>query len=143
LWKVERSGLRLSYVFAMDLIPDHAALARMSASMFISDGPDLKTLVGEEYFDGLAALVNKYGIAPGVLLKLKPWVVFSALTMPKPEDGVFLDDILYGAALSGGKNVHGRERRMNRCRSSRYPPGRSSGHPQGCCRPLFHAFPPA
>jgi uncharacterized protein YbaP (TraB family) len=62
-------------------------------------------MVGEEYFDRLAALVNKYGIAPGVLLKLKPWVVFSALTMPKPEDGVFLDVILYGAAPSGGKNV--------------------------------------
>jgi uncharacterized protein len=136
LWKVERSGLRPSYVFAtinsedpritqlppavvrafqlsdvfaMEMIPDHAALERMSASMFISDGPDLKSLMGEEYFNKLKALVSKYGIEQHVLLKLKPWVVFSALTMPKPKDGIFLDVFLYSAALHDGKNVHGLE----------------------------------
>jgi uncharacterized protein YbaP (TraB family) len=136
LWKVERSGLRPSYVFAtinsedprvtrlpsaavrafrrsdafaMEMIPDHAALVRMSAAMFISDGPDLKSLLGEKYFKKLAVLMGNYGIAAQVLLKLKPWVAFTALTMPKPEDGVFQDVILYGAALSDGKNVHGLE----------------------------------
>jgi hypothetical protein len=136
LWKVERSGLRPSYVFAtinsedpriaqlppavvrafqlsdvfaMEMIPDRAALARMSAAMFIASGPDLKSLLGEGPFNKAAALVSRYGIAPRVLLKLKPWVVFTALTMPKPEDGIFLDVILYGAALSDGKNVHGLE----------------------------------
>ena len=136
LWKVERSGLKPSYVFAtinsedprithlppavrrafqlsdvfaMELIPDHAALVRMSADMFITDGPNLKSLMGEEYFNKLKALVSKYGIEPHVLQKLKPWVVFSALTMPKPKDGIFLDVFLYSEALYDGKNVHGLE----------------------------------
>ena len=136
LWKVERSGLRPSYVFAtinsddpriahlppavvrafqlsdvfaMELIPDHAALSRMSAAMFINSGPDLEAMLGEDYFKKVVALVDKHGIAPQVLRKLKPWVVFTALTMPKPEDGVFLDVVLYGAALVEGKNVHGLE----------------------------------
>ena len=136
LWKVERSGLRPSYVFAtihsedprvmqlapvvvqafqladvfaMELIPDHAALARMSAAMFITSGPDLRSLLGEEYFNKVSALVGKYGITAQALIKLKPWVVFTALTMPKPEEGIFLDVIFYGAALSDGKNIHGLE----------------------------------
>lgn len=136
LWKVDRSGLRPSYlfatinsedpritqmpraavrafqlsdVFAMEMIPDHASLLRMNAAMFIGSGPDLKKLLGEDYFNKAAVLMKKYGIVPPLLLKLKPWVVFTALTMPKPEDGVFLDVILYGAALSDGKNVHGLE----------------------------------
>ena len=136
LWKVDRSGLRPSYVFAtinsedprvmqlppavvqafqladvfaMELIPDHAALARMSAAMFITSEPDLKSMLGENEFNKLAELVSKYGIARQVLLKLKPWVVFTALTMPKPQDGIFLDVILYGAALNDGKDIHGLE----------------------------------
>lgn len=136
LWKVERSGLRPSYVFAtinsedprvtelppavvqafqlsnvfaMELIPDHAAMARMSSAMFINDGPDLKSLLGEAYFKKAAAVMGKGGITPELLDKLKPWVVFTALTMPKPEDGLFLDVVLYGAALNDGKNVHGLE----------------------------------
>lgn len=136
LWKVERTGLRPSYVFgtlhsedprvadlspavikafqvsdvfAMEMIPDHAALMRMSASMFITDGPNLKELLGDADFAKAAAVMSGYGLDPKVLLKLKPWVVFTALTMPKPADGMFLDVILYGAALSDGKYVHGLE----------------------------------
>jgi uncharacterized protein YbaP (TraB family) len=136
LWKVERSGLRPSYVFgtinsedprvaelspavikafqlssvfAMEMIPDHAALTRMSASMFITKGPNLKDLLGESYYNKVAEVMSKYGLASEVLIKLKPWVVFTALTMPKPEEGMFLDVILYGAAISDGKYVHGLE----------------------------------
>lgn len=136
LWKVERSGLRPSYVFgtlhsedpriadlspavlrafrfsdvfAMEMIPDHASLARMSAAMFITDGRDLKELLGESCFAQAVTVMNNYGIAPDVLIKLKPWVVFTVLTMPKPEKGMFLDMILYGVALSDGKYVHGLE----------------------------------
>ena len=136
LWKVERAGLRPSYVFgtiqsadprvaelspavikafqlsnvfAMELIPDRAALTRMSASMFVTHGPNLKELLGDAYFAKTAAAMSHYNIGPDVLLKLKPWVVFTALTMPKPEEGMFLDVILYGAALSDGKYVHGLE----------------------------------
>ena len=90
LWKVERAGLRPSYVFgtlhsqdprvaelspavikafqlsdvfAMEMIPDHAALAQMSASMFIDNGPDLKTLLGDASFAKAAAIMNKYGFS--------------------------------------------------------------------------------
>ena len=136
LWKVERTGLRPSYVFgtihsedprvadlspavikafqlskvfAMEMIPDHAALARMSSSMFITDGPNLKDLLGDSDYTKAVKVMAQYGLTPEVLIKLKPWVVFTALTMPKPEEGMFLDVILYGVAMSDGKYVHGLE----------------------------------
>jgi len=136
LWKVERAGLRPSYVFgtlrspdpraaalspavlrafrfsdvfAMELIPDHVALERMSASMFNSGGPNLKVLLGEAYFDRAAIIMAKFGISSSLLIELKPWVVFTALTLPKPEDGLFPDVILYAAALNDGKRIHGLE----------------------------------
>lgn len=136
LWRVERSGLRPSYVFgtihsedprvaelppaviqafrlsdafAMEMIPDQAALAGMSAAMFISEGPNLRDMLGDEWFQRTAALVSLYGVPPAILSSLKPWVVFTALTMPKAEEGMFLDVILYGAALHDGKYIHGLE----------------------------------
>ena len=137
LWKVERSGLRPSYVFAtinsedprvmqlppavvrafqlsdvfaMEMIPDHAALARMTRSdvHYLGDGLE-ESCWARIISTRWRHLIGKYGIAPQLLLKLKPWVVFTALTMPKPDEGIFLDVILYGAALSDGKNVHGLE----------------------------------
>ncbi len=136
LWRVERSGLRPSYVFgtihsedprvaelppsviqafrlsdafAMEMIPDQTALARMSAAMFISEGPNLHEMLGDEWFQRTAELVTQYGVPPTILSSLKPWVVFTALTMPKAEEGMFLDVILYGAALHDGKYIHGLE----------------------------------
>lgn len=136
LWRVERSGLRPSYVFgtiqsedprvaelppsviqafrfsdafAMEMIPDQTALAGMSAAMFISEGPNLHEMLGDEWFQRTAALAALYGVPPAILSSLKPWVVFTALTMPKAEEGMFLDVILYGAALSDGKYIHGLE----------------------------------
>ena len=136
LWRVERSGLRPSYVFgtihsedprvaelppsviqafrlsdafAMEMIPDQTALARMSAAMFISEGPDLHEMLGDEWFQRTSVLVTQYGVPPAILTSLKPWVVFTALTMPKAEEGMFLDVILYGAALHDGKYIHGLE----------------------------------
>ncbi len=136
LWKIERSGLRPSYVFAtiqsedprvadipmevvqafrvtdtfaMEMIPDEAALARMSGSMFIKQGPNLKELLGAESFARTAQVMTEFDIPADILAKLNPWVVFTALTMPKTDEGVFLDVILYGAALHEGKPIHGLE----------------------------------
>lgn len=136
LWKVERSGLRPSYVFgtihsedprvadlsasvvqafrlanayAMEMIPDQAALSRLSSAMFISSGPALPELMGEEWFQRAAALATPYGLPPHVLASLKPWVVFMALTAPRADQGLFLEVILYSAALQDGKYIHGLE----------------------------------
>lgn len=136
LWKVERSGLRPSYVFgtihsedprvadlsasviqafrfsnayAMEMIPDKAALSHLSSAMFITNGPNLPELMGEEWFQRTASLTAAYGVPPSILASLKPWVVFMALTAPRANEGLFLEVILYSAALQDGKYIHGLE----------------------------------
>jgi len=136
LWKVERSGLRPSYVFgtihsedprvadlsasviqafrvssafAMEMIPDQAALSHLSSAMFITSGPTLPELLGEDWFQRTAALTDVYGVPKSILASLKPWVVFMALTAPRANQGMFLDVILYSAALQDGKYIHGLE----------------------------------
>lgn len=136
LWKVERSGLKPSYVFgtihsedprvadlsasviqafrvsnafAMEMIPDQAALSHLSSAMFITSGPTLPELMGEEWFQRTAALTDAYGVPKSILASLKPWVVFMALTAPRANQGMFLDVILYSAALQDGKYIHGLE----------------------------------
>lgn len=136
LWKVERSGLRPSYVFgtihsedtrvaelsasviqafrsanayAMEMIPDQAALAYLSNQMFITNGPNLRQLLGEEWFARTAELTAASGVPEALLPSLKPWVVFMSLTTPRAQNGLFLEVILYSAALQDGKYVHGLE----------------------------------
>jgi len=136
LWKVERSGLRPSYLFgtihsedprvadlsasviqafrvsnayAMEMIPDQAALSHLSTKMFITNGPNLREMLGEDWFARTAALASKYAVPESVLATLKPWVVFMALTTPRPSEGLFLEVVLYSAALEEGKSIHGIE----------------------------------
>src|SRR3569833_2262848 len=122
LWKVERSGLRPSYVFgtirsedprvadlsasviqafrvssafAMEMIPDQAALSHLSSAMFITSGPTLPALLGEDWFLCTSSLIDFYVFSKSILSSLKRWVVFIALTTPHTNQGMFLDVILY------------------------------------------------
>ncbi|MDO9372605.1 MAG: TraB/GumN family protein [Gammaproteobacteria bacterium] len=136
LWKIERPGVKPSYVFGtihsedarvlavppmvqqtfdgaksftMEVVLDEAVSQQMAARMFLGSGPDLKSLLGAELFERAAVLMANYGMPREAVQKLKPWVVFTTLSLPKPQAGLFLDLVLQVNAAQQGKPVYGLE----------------------------------
>lgn len=136
LWKVERAGVRPSYLFgtvhsedprvlnvpaavqqafdgadsfAMEVLLDDSVTQQMAGRMFLPIRQDLRTLLGQALFARTGRLMLEYGTPSEVVLRMKPWVVFTTLSLPKPETGLFLDRVLQANAAQQGKRVHGLE----------------------------------
>lgn len=136
LWKIERTGVRPSYLFgtvhsedprvlnvpeavqqafdaadsfAMEVLLDDSVTQQMAGRMFLPIRQDLRTLLGQALFARTSRLMLEYGTPPEVVLRMKPWVVFTTLSLPKPETGLFLDRVLQANAMQQGKRVHGLE----------------------------------
>lgn len=136
LWKIEQPGMRPSYLFGtihsedarvlnlppvvqktfdaagsftMEVLLDQAVSEQMTGAMFFSDGRDLKTLMGEDWFKRISAPLAGYGVPADMAQKMKPWAVFATLSLPKPQTGLFLDMVLYANAQQQGKPVYGLE----------------------------------
>jgi hypothetical protein len=136
LWKVERDGATPSYVFGtmhsedervldlprevkeifddsssytMEVLLDMNAALQMSQAMMLTDGKDLKALLGTELYGKVVPLMAQRGVPEMVLPAFKPWAVFVTLSMPPPKTGVFLDAMLHQEAEAQKKKVHGLE----------------------------------
>lgn len=136
LWKVERTGLKPSYIYAtlhaedpratdvspivlqafqeadtyiMESVPDPDTAQSLIQSMFLPAQQNLRAVIGDELFQESAALLQRAGLSVHVTERLRPWAVIVALNTPKPQNGGFLDVLLYAAALNQGKTVHGLE----------------------------------
>lgn len=136
LWKVERDGFRPSYVFGtmhsedervinlpnevrqifdgsssytMEVVLDMNAALQMSQAMMLTDGRNLKTLLGAALYDKVVPLMAARGVPEMVLPQFKPWAVFVTLSMPPPKTGIFLDAMLHQEAEAQKKKVHGLE----------------------------------
>ncbi len=81
----------------------------LSTSLFLTDGSDLQTLLGESLFRRTAQAMAGFGIPEPVLRMMKPWAVATTLMMPKTKTGYFLDRVLHDQALQMGKKVSGLE----------------------------------
>lgn len=136
LWKVERSGARPSYVLGtihsedervlalpppvqaafdgastlvMEAIMDQDAMAVMSARMMFGDGRTLKQVLSGKLYASTLSATAEYGLPELALQQMKPWAVAMALSMPRPQTGVFLDLLLMQRATEQGKSVAGLE----------------------------------
>lgn len=136
LWKVERPGVKPSHVFGtihsedarvlnlppvvqqtfdgaasftMEVLLDNTVSQQMASRMFLHAGQDLQGLLGESLFARTTALMLEYGMPRDTVQKLKPWVVFTTLSLPKPETGLFLDLVLQANAAQQGKPVYALE----------------------------------
>lgn len=136
LWKIERSGLRPSYIlgtvhtddsriinlpniikqkfrqadsFVAELKLD--AFSRQDASqlMFLPSGQKLETLIGKQRYQRCVELLGQYGIPVSVAQRMKPWAVMVTLSMPKSRTGIVLDHRLYQEAELQGKKRYGLE----------------------------------
>lgn len=135
LWRIEQQG-RVSYLFGtmhsehadvvtlpliirshfesaktlvLEMVLDQDAVLALSRAGMISDGPDLRELLGPALYRRTADAMEDYGVPEHALRSMKPWMVFSTLMMPKSRTGMFLDLQLYYEALAKGKTVKGIE----------------------------------
>ncbi|NNG01281.1 MAG: DUF4124 domain-containing protein [Desulfobacteraceae bacterium] len=95
--------------FVMELEMNSNAVMAMGAAMLITGDRDLESLIGASDFNKAVSAMADYGIPASILNRMKPWVVMSMLSMPKPKTGEFLDLMLANRAKSQGKAVHGLE----------------------------------
>jgi uncharacterized protein YbaP (TraB family) len=133
LWKVEKKGTPASYLFGtihirdervtripepvkralqaarsftMEMVVDDAAKHYFINAMHRDDGKSLRALMGDALFNRTAELMQQYGVPAAATERMKPWGVLLTLLMPLPGPGPVLDQVLFEAAIRGGKPVH-------------------------------------
>ena len=132
LWKVEKDGVRPSYIFGtihlddkrvtdlptpvkqafadstsftMEMIIDEASTQKFLTAMLLADG-NLQSIIGDSLFEETAGLMAEYGMPQEITERFKPWAVMLTLIMPKERQGLIVDNVLYQQALSQKKSVH-------------------------------------
>lgn len=103
------AALAGSRVFAMELVPDLATLARLARYMHLPEGQDLRAIAGEQRFRGVAAALARYGVPEAQVARMKPWAAMLTLSVPPPETGLFMDYALSLRAEGLGLEVRGLE----------------------------------
>jgi len=137
LWKIEKSGLKPSYLFgtihsddprvtalpdgvvtAFDnshsftmeaLIDSSSSILEMAEAMFFRDARTLAGVLGKELYAQTIQAMHQHGLPVEGIEKQKPWVVIMALSMPRPKTGQFLDLMLKTRATLQDKPVYGLE----------------------------------
>jgi uncharacterized protein YbaP (TraB family) len=102
-------ALDQSQQFVMEMEMDTSAIMTFGASMLLTDGRDLKSLLGVALFKQVQSAMADYGMPPALVHQLKPWVVTALLSMPKPDGGMILDQALQQRAAAAGKPTVGLE----------------------------------
>lgn len=93
----------------LEMTLDAATSARVVQGMLLPESQTLSSLTGEVLFARAAALVDAQGVNAAQLQRFKPWAVMLLLAMPEPKTGLFMDRMLYDAAVAARKRVTGLE----------------------------------
>ncbi len=136
LWKIEKAGVKPSYLFGtmhsedpkvvtlsdtvraafvasdrivLEMVMDPPTISALSNTMQIATGPDLAALLGQPLYRQVVQAMSEQGIPEHVLRTMKPWAVATTMMVPKSNTGLFLDRVLYLEALAKGKPVTGLE----------------------------------
>lgn len=98
-----RSALHQTQTFAMESVPQsdmrHALMA---------DG-SLTNKLGEAELDKIRQLADEHSLDTDVALRMKPWLLASIFSLPKPGSPFTLDVVLYGKAFNDRKRIIGLE----------------------------------
>ena len=96
-------------IFAMEMILDEKNSQEILKGMYFRNGQTLKSVTNKEiYLQSVEAMAQK-GMPEKIVNLMKPWAVFTVLSMPEQKTGLFLDALLYQSALKHGKEVIGLE----------------------------------
>ena len=95
--------------FVMEMQMDADVLLSLGASMIMTDGNNLESVLGRDLYDQVLKAMTAYGFPEAVVNTLKPWAVMALLSMPKPSGEPVLDMVLYQRAQAAGKPTAGLE----------------------------------
>lgn len=95
--------------FAMELVPNQPTISRLMDYMHYNDGTTLISKIGEQRFQRLAAAAQRYHLGPDRLATMKVWAAMMTLSIPPPENGLFMDLSLALQAAGNGLQVVGLE----------------------------------
>lgn len=95
--------------FAMELVPNQPTLSRLLEYMHYQDGSTLVSRIGEERYSKLLAAAERYHLGPDQLSTMKVWAAMMTVSIPPPENGLFMDLSLALQAAGHGLTVVGLE----------------------------------
>jgi uncharacterized protein YbaP (TraB family) len=104
-----RAAFDESHTVVLEITLDETAILASAMGMLITDGRELRDLVGEELYLRTVTAMASRGVPEVALRHYKPWSVMTLLVIPQPETGLFLDLVLYQTARSEGKQLRGLE----------------------------------
>ena len=103
------AALNGSSTFAMELVPNIPTLAKLATAMYLGEGIELSSVIGEERFEAVFSALSAYGIPRFMVARMKPWAAMITLSVPAPETGYFMDFSLSLRASGSGLTVIGLE----------------------------------
>jgi uncharacterized protein YbaP (TraB family) len=95
--------------FVLEVVLDDHAMQALQTAMFYTDGTLLGDVAGPELFAAAATRLAPYHIPPEIAAAMKPWAVFTTLSLPPGASALPLDLALMHEALAAGKAVAGME----------------------------------
>jgi uncharacterized protein YbaP (TraB family) len=95
--------------FAMELVPDQPTLTRLLDMMHYQDGTTLVSRIGSDRYARLLEAAGGYHLGPEQMSTMKVWAAMMTLSIPPPENGLFMDLSLALQAAGGGLKVVGLE----------------------------------
>jgi len=102
-------ALKASDRFAMELVPNQPTLIRLMEFMHYQDGTTLLSRVGETRYQRLLTAAGAYNLGPDQLSTMKVWAAMMTVSIPPPENGLFMDLSLALQAAGSGLKVVGLE----------------------------------
>ncbi len=136
LWEVSRGDVATSYIFgtvhsedervtqlpepvsqafdgathlALEILLDDATKKVVLKTLYFADERRLKSLLTPDLYSRTIAAMEKRQLPEDVTNRMKPWAVFTILSMPEQKTGLFLDALLYQMANQQNKVIHGLE----------------------------------
>lgn len=88
---------------------DAETLISSLTAMLLTDGRDLRSVVGSALYRRCLEAAEQRGIPDMALQRYKPWAIATLLSLPPMETGQFLDLVLYQTAQQDGKQIVGLE----------------------------------
>jgi len=96
-------------IFAMEMVLDEKTTKEILRGMYFSDGRTLKSITSDKTYQLAVTEMAKKDMPEDLVNMMKPWAIFTVLSMPEQKTGLFLDALLYQSASKNGKKVIGLE----------------------------------
>lgn len=103
------SAFKQANVFAMEVLLNEQSGQDATAAMFFTDDRNLESVAGKVLYQRSVTALASQGISQDQVFHMKPWAVFTLLSMPKPKTGLFLDVMLLKSAKRLDMKVMGLE----------------------------------